>query len=246
MSDALRRALGDSTRSLIAAKAAVSTRFNESLFASGLAGVPTHRPDLAQAQEQLRHFKGWVYTAIRPISQRIAGQPIHVGRTGSTRRIGTKQSADIKPLDDHPLIGLLDDPNELMVAWSLIFVSVASLELTGRQLWWLPEKKQIYPIPTSWIKSFEGTTKFTAFNVQPPYSGEPIPIPADECVLFAYPSPSDPHGAFCPLQAVAGAVDADEAIIVSQAEMFRKGIHPSHALIVGQDTETKLRPRLDA
>jgi phage portal protein BeeE len=122
----------------------------------------------------------------------------------------------------------------------LIFTTVASLELTGRSLWWLPAKKQILPIPTSWITGFEGTTKFTAFNLRPPNSGEEFALPADECCYFSYPDPGDPHGAQSPLQAVAGAVDADESMTASQASMFRRGIHPSHAIILGKQPHPEM------
>ena len=245
MSNALTKAFADSLRSYTSAKQSVSQVTSE-LLARGPSGLPTHRPDLAHATEQLRHFKGWVYASIRPIAQRIAGQPIHVGRVKSPDRFVTKrhQPTNVEPLDNHPILDLLHDPNDLMVSWSLMFTTVASLELTGRSLWWLPDKKQILPIPTSWIKAFEGTTKFTAFKVQPPHTGETFNLPADECVYFNYPDPADPHGATSPLQAVGGAVDADEAITTSQVSMFRRGIHPSHVVLVGKNPETNLRPRL--
>lgn len=249
MTDALTRAFGNAQRSLLAAKAAVSSGIPDAMMSRGPSGIFTNQPDLAQSYEQLRHFTGWVYTSIRPIAQRIAGQPIHVGRASSAGKLITK-SADIREIDNHPLIGVLNDPNGLMVPWSLMFATVASLELTGRQLWYCPKGKSIWPVPTSWIRGFEGTTRFTSFVIQPPHSGEPYPLPADECVLFAYPSPSDPHGAVSPLQAVAGAVDSDEAIITSQAQMFRRGIHPSHALIVGKNPADGapggIRPRLSS
>jgi len=227
-------------------KASVS-QVTDEMLARGPAGIATQSPDLARAQEQLCHFKGWVYASIRPIAQKIAGQPIHVGRMkGQMRRTKRHQPTDVDPLENHPLLDLFHDPNDLMVAWSLIFVTVASLELTGRQLWWLPGKKQILPIPTSWIRGFEGSTKFTSFKIQPPRSGETFNLPAEECVYFAYPDPSNPHGAVSPLQAVAAAVDADESIQTSQVTMFRRGIHPSHAVVVGKHEGASVRPMLTA
>jgi phage portal protein BeeE len=209
-------------------------------------GAMVGRPDLANAHEQLRHFNGWVFTSIRPIAQRIAGQPIHVGRKGARPR-GSKAST-AKPLDSHPLLDLFGDPNELMVGWSLIYTTIASLELTGRQLWWVPKKKQILPIPTSWLTGIDATTSYAGFKVRPPNSGEEFTIPADECCYFVYPHPGDPHGASAPLLAVAGAVDADESITTSQVQMFRRGIRPDYALLVGKDPHPDVpggvRPRL--
>ena len=242
---ALTKAFADSERSYIAAKSAVANA-TAALLAQGPGGVPLQRRDLAQAHEQLQHFTGWVYAAVRPICQRIAGQPIHVGRPKAPRSM--KQADNAEPLESHPLLDLLADPNDLMVAWSLIYVTVASLELTGRCLWWLPKKKQIIPIPTSWIQGSEGATRFDAFVVRSPWNAESWTIPADECCYFHYPSPADPHEAVSPLQTVGGAVDADEAITASQISAFRRGIHPSHAIIVGKqphpDIPGGLRPHL--
>ena len=253
--NALGKAMVDADRSYMAAKASVADATSQ-LLARGPSGLPLQQTDLSRASEQLKHFSGWVYAAVRPIAQRIAGQPIHVGRVKVARRpeirlpsgFVVKGDAAVEPLDSHPILDLLADPNDLMVAWSLIYTTVASLELTGRQLWWLPGKNQILPIPTSWIVGYEGSTAYTAFKVRPPSTGEPFSIPSDECCYFAYPNPADPHGATSPLQAVGGAVDADEAMTTSQQSMFARGIHPSHAILLGKvpvdGVPGGLRPRL--
>jgi len=243
--NALTKAFADADRSYASAKASVSTA-TDAVMARGPSGPLTHHSDLSKATEQLKHFRGWVYSSIRPIAQRIAGQPIHVGRLGSERRLGTKSAGNHpEPLDSHEILDLLADPNDLMVSWSLMFSTVASLELTGRSLWWLPGKKQILPIPSSWLVGFQGTTRFEAFKVRPPGTAQAFDLSADECCYFSYPDPADPHGAVSPLQAVGGAVDADEAMTVSQTAIFRQGIHPTHVIRVGKDSEG-IRPRLSA
>jgi phage portal protein BeeE len=219
------------------------------LMATGPGGLQPVRNDLARSHEEQLHFRDWVYTSIRPIAQRIAGQSIRVGRKGAKRPKGAKQAGDgIEALDNHPLLDLLADPNDLMVGWSLIYTTVASMELTGRALWWLPGQKTILPIPTSWIVSFAGTTSFESFKVRPPHVGEAFDIPADECFYASYPNPCDPHGALSPLHAMWPAVVTDEAITNSQLAMFSNGIHPSHVVIVGKDPHPDvpggLRPHL--
>lgn len=243
MTNALTKAFADSSRSYLSAKASIGV-MTESMLSAGPSGLPMHRPDLFNSAEQLRHFRGWVYSAIRPIAQKIAGQPIHVGRRRTAPGGKKNVAGDIEPLEDHEILRLLADPNDLQVAWSLMFVTVASLELTGRQLWWLPKREQIMPIPTPWLRGFEGSTKITTFKVQPPHSGEVFPIPAEECVYFSYPHPGDPHAVCAPLQAVAGAVNSDEAIVESQNAMFSRGIHPSHVVLVGKNPDSNMRPQL--
>ncbi len=245
--DGLTKAFAESERSYFSAKSNVG-RATEAMMARGPGGAQVTPPDMARAAEQLRHFTGWVYASIRPIAQKIAGQPIRVGLKNA-RPLGVK-SANNKPepLQSHPLLDLLEDPNPLGVAWGLMFVTVASLELTGRQLWWLPDKAAIWPIPSSWLVGFNGTSKWESFTIRPPTSGEAFDLPADDCCYFSYPSPSDPHGAYSPLQAAAGAVDADESIQTSQAAAFRQGLNPQHAVIVGKqphpDVPGGVRPAL--
>lgn len=244
---AIDTALADTDRSYCRAKATVAS-IGTDLLSRGPSGALSQRSEFSKAAEQLRHFTGWVYASVRPIAQKIAGQPIRVGRAGSGPK-RMKQAPDAEPLDTHPILDLLADPNDLMVAWSLIYSTVASLELTGSSLWWLPEidgRRQVFPIPTSWIQSTEGTTRFERWLIRPPnHTGEPLPIDADEACYFAYPNPADPHGTWSPLQASGAAVDADESMTASQRSMFARGIHPSHAVIVGKDATTGRRPELN-
>jgi len=253
--DTLARAFADVDRSHLLAKATVSRVASDAVLSAGPGGPLTQRTDFSKAAEQLLHFSGWVYSSVRPIAQRIAGQPIHVGRVRrSSRRLASKGWRDnIEPVDTHPILDLLADPSELSVAWSLIYTTVASLELTGRQLWWCPveqDRRRVYPIPTPWIVGFSGTTRYETFLIRPPHHvGDPIPLPADSVVYFAYPHPGDPHGAVSPLQAAGAAVDADESITTSQRAMFARGILPSHAVIVGKQQLPDMpaqRPELNA
>jgi phage portal protein BeeE len=249
--------MADTERSYYRAKATVAS-IGADMLSRGPSGALSQRSEFSRAAEQLRHFTGWVYASVRPIAQKIAGQPIRVGRASAgPKRV--KQAAhggnplasrgfSVGALDDHPVLQLLADPNDLMVAWSLVYSTVASLELTGCSLWWLPEldgRRQVFPIPTSWIQATEGTTRFERWLIRPPsHAAEPLPIDAAEACYFSYPNPADPHGTWSPLQAAGAAVDADESITASQRSMFSRGIHPSHAVIVGKNDATGRRPEL--
>lgn len=244
MTDALTRAFSTASRSLLACKAAVGSSA-ETLLAQGPSGMAFGRPDLQRATEQFRHFKNWAFSAIRPICQKVAEVPVRVGRVAAGQKLGTKQAANVKQLDTHPFLDLLANPNPLMTSWSLLYTAAASMEICGRSLWWLPGKSAIWPIPISWVTSFEGGSRWTSFKIRTPYSGEEFEIDADECVFAFYPDPSDPHGAISPLQAAWSAIDADEQIITTQASIFRRGIMPTSAIILGEDGDTKVRPRLE-
>lgn len=243
--DALNKAFTDSERSYFSAKQSVADISSDLLSRASTGGLDVERRDFSHAAEQLRHFRGWVYASIRPIAQKIAGQPIQVGKLRSTPK--RRKQPDAEPFTTHPILDMLADPNDLMVSWSLLFCTVASLELTGIQLWWLPTmdgRRRIFPIPTSWIEGTQGTVKFLRWLIRPPgHAGDPIPIDAKEAVYFSYPNPADPKGAWSPLQATAAAVAADDSITQSQRAMFGRGIHPSHAVVIGKDA-SGMRPTL--
>lgn len=286
MSNAIKQAILESDKSLQLCRLAVKAP-SSAILSDGPNATGSTRTDLSKAEEQLKHFTGWVYASVRPIAQKIAGQPIRVGvrkrpsktktspsktktsmddsprpprelnprlpSTGSDGRpagmMGStyySKGVEVEPLQSHELLDLLADPNDLQVAWSLIYVTVASLELTGRALWWLTEvdgKRSILPIPTSWIKSYQGSTSITGFIIKPKGTSKEYPIPADECCYFSYPDPADPKGAWSPLQAIASSVDSDEAIEASRITAFRQGIHNTHAIRIGKDADG-FRPRL--
>ena len=243
--DAISKAIAESQRSYLSCKAAVGQQAT-SLMASSPSGLPFgDSQKYANAQQQLTAFNSWVFAAIRPIANRIAAQPIRVGRPKRLRT--SKGKPEVVMLDEHPILTMWNDPNNIMTGYGLRWALVASLNLTGRAYLFVPENvdpPQAYLIPASWVKGHEGTTGYTAWKVQPPGHSEVITVPADRMVYFSFPDPSDPFGAISPLQAVAAAVNNDADILQSQRAGFSRGMHPSHAIIIGKNTESGLRPRL--
>jgi len=250
---ALEKAFADSQRSYFASKASVASATGEQIFASTSGGLPfAERRGTGNAQEQLRNFHSWVFACVHAIASRIAGQAVHVGRP---KRIRPSKAATLVPEETHPLLSLLNDPNDLQIAWSLWYWTVASLELTGRALWLHVEddeggRDQLLPIPTPWIVSMTGALTFDSFLIRPPNSADEYEISADEAVYFYYPHPSGPRDWCSPLQAAAFAADADIEIQRSQAAAFRHGVFPHLALIVGKTPDGNAsqfgghRPRL--
>lgn len=242
MSDALSKAFAEADRSYLSAKAAAG-RAPAELLASGPSGLPFQQSDLGNAKEQLRHFKGYPFAAIRAIASTISGQPIRCGRVVGNRKLTGRKSADgddanVEPIDQHPVLDLFHDPNSLMVGRSLLYLTAAMLELTGKCLWWLPiedDRRMCYPLASSWITGRNGSTAHESWRILPPGTAEHFDVSADNACYFAYPNPADPlHGVMAPLQAAASPVDSHEAIQASQRAMFAHGVHPSHALIVGK------------
>lgn len=233
--DALTKALNDvdRMRTSFAVKAASSPSV-ANVVASGQP-LGTVRPSVATATEQLAHFKGWVWSAVRLIATRVAGQSVFVAKKPTRPKRGKQLGEELQPLDSHRLLDALADPSELHTEWSLKFVTVASLELTGRALWWVTQdngRQVILHIPTSWIVSVDA--RRTIWNVRPNGSPEEFPLPGNEVVHFFYPDPADPLGAIAPLSRIAEAVLTDEEISTAQFKAFRNGIFPKVILTAGR------------
>jgi len=209
-----------------------------------------------QIAEQYRHFRDWVFAAIRPIAQTIAGQTIHlarrpkVGKLKPTKRLPsyhkhflpTRLKGDVdhlEKIEHHPLLAAIADPNELYVQWTLMFTTVASLLLTGKCYWWFwYDKKeddwQIWPIPSHWMFPIHEGRFNARYELRVPGVSDPYEIDGDEVLFFSVPDPSDPLQQVSTLQTQAKAVTADEHIQTSQVSAFQRGLQPGLAIVVGE------------
>lgn len=240
--NALTLAFADADRSYNAAKQS-GTQPGAALTGGGLGGVSLQSSKLTKAAEQYKHFRGWSYVAISRIASKIAGQDLFVGKVLAKSRPGSKLvlpnfakslGTRFEPLPSHKLIATIDAPNPLMVRWSLMFSTVASLLLTGRAFWWLADTAdglQIWPIPSSWIEPTDNLRG--SWKLRPPGQVEPIEVDGQSIVPFLLPDPSDPFGSVSPLQSQALAVSTDESIQRCQFDSFARGVFPQLAVRIG-------------
>lgn len=218
---------------------------------------------LTHHAEQYRHFVGWPYAIIRIIANRIAGQHIRLARrvedNGAERGIPTGLLSKHLPLhlkairrelriiNDHPLLRIIHNPNQIMTGWSLIFVTVASMELTGKAYWWFYKDEerglQIWPLPAHWVEEHHEEDELYAWwEVKPDGFAAPVRIAGPAIVQFNYPDPSNPMISCSPLQAQARAVVADESIQEAQRRAFNNSINPGIALVVGRHPDAQGNP----
>jgi phage portal protein BeeE len=193
------------------------------------------RPMPSNARELSNHFRGWVWAAVRLIATRVAGQAVCVARKPRGPMGSKAAESKLEPLPAHRLLDVIADPNDLGTTWTLMFSTVASLELTGRSLWWATQedgKDRIFHLPTHWIESTD--RRRTVWNIRPDGATESFPLPGEQVVHFFYPDPSDPMGCLSPLQRIADGVLADEAISTAQRAAFQNGIFPKVVLTAGR------------
>lgn len=193
--------------------------------------------NLAGHREQLNAFTGHAFTAVSAIAKRVAGQQLFVSHE-PTLRTAKHVGDNLEPLLAHPLLASIDDPNPFMVRWSLLYVTVASLELTGKSFWWLRDvghQFEIWPLPVHWVQPIhEADSLFARWLVRPPNNPTGFELSGEEVAYFALPDPSDPLGAKSPLSSQAKAVNADDAIQNAQESAFANGVHPSVAIRLGE------------
>lgn len=227
----------------------------QSVMSSPGAGSGWGAPRTGLARQELTHFTGWVHAAVRVIAQRIAAQPLCVGRraaaAGRPGRRGLKAgnvplvvkaaAEEVEQIDGHWLLKAVQRPNPYMVGWALLYTTVVNLELTGEAFWWLldddqGDSKQLWLLPRSWVTPVDtDDALFVSYKVRPLNTGEEIEVPADEIVRFHLPDPSNPlAGAVSPLLAQIRAVAADEQLQAAQTQAFSNGLHPGVAITIGR------------
>jgi HK97 family phage portal protein len=241
MIDALDKAFADADRMVLNCKAVGSSVEN---VVTASAGFNTHPMSVVTAREQMLHFRGWVWSAVRLIAQRIAGQCVCVGKKPKRAR-RTKSIGDaVAPLESHPLLDALADPNPWMSYIQLMWVTVASLEITGRGVWWIAKGTRetgdgwgtnIFFIPTAWIIEIDPLQE--RWKIRPTHSPtDEFTIPGDEILNLHYPSPdgSHPNEVLSPLAKTAEAVLTDQSIQIAQQRAFKNGIFPKVILTAGR------------
>lgn len=165
-------------------------------------------------------------------------------------------AASAELIDSHPVLDAINDPNPIMVRWSLMFVTVASLLLTGKAYWWVKAREtdegepgdgtpriEIWPLPSSWVKPVHTEERlYASWEVTPEGTHEAFPVPAEQIVYFYLPDPSSLLGAQSPLQNQARAVVSDEAIAEAQRRGFANGVFPGVAVVVGRQAGIDGKP----
>lgn len=224
-------------------------------------GVGRHVSSAGSAADQYSYFSGYPYSIINVIANRLAAQPIRVarrlpdgvrpapGRSVLKAADGTPllpkayhdQTDRLEVVPNHRINRVLDNPNELMVRHHLMYITFASMEITGRAYWWMfkgPDGDELWPLPTHWVEPVPGEDKlFDYYRVSMPVTGQIVRVPARQIVPFFFPDPSDPFGAYSPMQALARTVLTDHAYETAQRVSFENGINPGLAIIVGRPPE---------
>lgn len=223
---------------------------SEHLVAGPSVGYGSNTPGLKR--ERLKHFTSWPAAVVRVAAQKIASQPLMLakkvakadpksGKRVKTAPTGVKKLTDeAELLEQHEVLDWLHQPNEFMNWWSLVFLSICSLELSGEAYWWIcrddPERPVIWYLSADWVEPIHTEQRlFDSYRVLVYGTGHHIDIPRDDMVRFSVPDVKNPYaGALSNLQLNALACVTDEHLQVAQQKAFANGLMPGVGIVVGR------------
>lgn len=228
-------------------------------------------PDYNRTLEQLKAYSGWTYVVVRKFCEIISGQAPLVGLADRPKAIATRQTArqrtrwerqrwnqlygatyqvdaeDVVPVDQHPLVELLERCNDEDTWADLSFELNLYLELTGcSYLWAVPSRltlangapfpAELSVVPTHWVteqRHRDGT--LIGWEVDNQSGAKPIPLGPLEIIPFKMKSPLSKNGWTSPTQATDVWHDGSTAIGRSRVATMANQGNPS--MIIKPDKE---------
>lgn len=206
----------------------------------------------ANRYSQVQHDVGIVYVAIRAIMDVILCSSVSVQRkrkpiaSSLFKKSHDHQHDDdrFEPVDRHPLVDLIERPNQTDTFNDILSYIVLQNKLTGfAPMWTIPNQAgrpvELYALPAAlttpqWQRTPEYPTG--AWRVQPyyasggygflptPYAGSGVIIPNDEIARLVDPHPLFKWSGKAPLEATAFQLDILEQIDQARWAAFEHGV----------------------
>lgn len=203
------------------------------MLSFGLSGRPASWTE--NPVEQVRHYRQWVYAAVRAIAHRIAGTELRFYARGPDRT---------EPLEDpdHPVVRLFEHVNPCQTRFGLWAETITFLELTGNAYWYVAENglgvpAEIWVIPSQYMRVVPDERTFVR-GYRCSYGAREVWFERREVVHLKYPSPISPWYGRGPLQAAASSVDSHEKLKQAEWNAFDHGVLSDLSL----ETDQQLTP----
>jgi len=159
-------------------------------------------------EQQLTQYKSWVYAAVSKIAQECASVDIKL--------MQMEANGDVKEVDQHPVLDLLDSVNPFTTFSDLIEITKTYELLTGDAFWWLlkgtgGEVVEIWqylrPDLVSVVPSKD--TFISHYNYKVPGQGNIVRFEVDEIIQFKRINPNNPYRGVSPVKAGEWAIGTD-------------------------------------
>jgi len=216
--------------------------------------------DSNKSREFYAMFRQHTYSCVNFLAKRCAAQPINIAEaTGfspaaqrgkhpgvlkehlpSFLKAGGSMSQyqSLVPIENHPLLELMDRPNPVQSRWEFTYTSVANLELTGLSYWIIGEDEgriELWAVPTTWLTPKHEKKMFDGYSLKiPGKEGDVQHIDAAAVVRIYLPDPSDPKAAMPPPWSQLMSIRTDHHLQASQKQAFENGIFPNLAIKMGR------------
>lgn len=168
------------------------------------------QPPARKAEEYLKAFDGYVYTASGAIAQDVACMDLKLFKVRWTKTEAIPEEVLI-----HPALSVLEHVNDFMSFYELIEATQIYLELVGEAFWVVlrngrtGEPQEIWPIRPDWVKVIPDGQKVVGGYIYNP-GGDPqekLTIPVENMIHFKYFNPLNPYRGKGSVQAAAMPLD---------------------------------------
>lgn len=175
------------------------------LAASSIMTLP--QPPPKNAEEYLKAYTGYSYTAISSISQEVASIDFHLYKAKFVK--GQPESTEIY---EHPLLSLLRHVNSLITFYDLIEATQSYLELLGESFWVVLKDgkvpRELWPIRPDWVKIVpDPVDVIKEYTYHPGGGVEKVTIPKENMIPFKYFNPLNPYRGKGSIHAAALSID---------------------------------------
>lgn len=220
-----------------------SNQFIQALTARTLVGQPAAWAD--DPKEQVKHYKHWVFAAVRAIANRVAATPLSLYKR--------TKGGEAEEVDDpnHPFVHLLEFVNPFHTQFWLWSQTITFLQMTGNAYWYLPKSGlgipgEIWVAHSQFMKVMPDKQKFIGgyeYN-RGGVASKAVKFKPDEVVHLKLPNPESLYYGRGPLQAAAETVDAHEAMKTVQFNMMKGGAFPGGAITAEGELSDEQKQRL--
>ncbi len=163
------------------------------------------RPALPKADEYLKSYQNYVYTATSAIAQEVASIEL---------KLLKKTKDEVEEVKEHEALSLLHFANSLTTQYDLIESTQTYSELIGEAFWVVfrdnnKRPREIWPLRPDWVKVIPSPTDVIDHYIYNPggISTEKVKIPRENMVPFRYFNPTNPYRGKGSVQAAAMPID---------------------------------------
>jgi len=161
------------------------------------------QPPPRNAEEYLKAYTGYAYTAVSAIAQEVASIDLHLYKAKFVK--GVPESTEVY---EHEVLSFLDYVNPLTTFYDLVEATQIYLELVGEAYWVVLKQgqspREIWMVRPDWIKVIPGRDSIVDHYSYHPGGGlNKVDIPRENMIPFKYFNPLNPYRGKGSIQAAA-------------------------------------------